>query len=210
MSLGGSKSTSTSIDPKLRDAALENLAMAKRIGMLGFVPYKEATVAGLSPGQIAAMQNTNQGAAAFGLNQAAAPTGGDLSPYGLYQQALANMAPGQRAFIESMFINPMTGALPAGATTVAPPGATVAPPGAGGGAAGTRPISERGDRGGRVVTQPGPTYAGGFLSSGLASRLPGGVNTRAPGSTLNQTVARLTSPTQKATAADRPKPRPAR
>lgn len=112
MSLGGKTTEKQQIDPALRDAALAQLDMARAVGQLGFVPYKGATVAGMQPGQISAIQNTNAGMNAFGLNTAAVPTGGDLSPYSIYQQQLAMMDPGQRAFIESMFINPMTGAAP--------------------------------------------------------------------------------------------------
>lgn len=112
MSLGGKTTEKQQIDPALKDAALAQLDMARAVGQLGFVPYKGATVAGFQPNQIAAMQNTNAGLDAFGFNTAAVPTGGDLSPYSIYQQQLAMMDPGQRAFIESMFINPMTGAAP--------------------------------------------------------------------------------------------------
>lgn len=112
MSLGGTTTSSSSVDPDLKRAALENLEMAKAVGQLGYVPYKGPEVAGMSPGQIAAMQGTNMGAAAFGLPTSAVPTGADLSSYDLYTQALNNMAPGQRAFIEAMFIDPITGAAP--------------------------------------------------------------------------------------------------
>ena len=112
MSLGGKTKETQQIDPALRDAALAQLDMARAVGQLGFVPYKGATVAGMQPNQIAAMQNTNAGLSAFGLGTAAVPTGGDLSPYAIYQQQLAQMDPGQREFIQSMFINPMTGAAP--------------------------------------------------------------------------------------------------
>jgi hypothetical protein len=125
MSRGGQTTSTTSIDPALRDAALENLKIAKLVGQLGFVPYTGATVAGMSPAQQAAMATTNQGAAAFGLTPSAVPTGGDMSPYAMYQAALANMAPGQRAFIESMFIDPMTGQMRGAATQEA--AATAAP-----------------------------------------------------------------------------------
>lgn len=61
----------------------------------------------------------------------------------------------------------------------------------------------------RANRAPTSRTAGGFASSGLASRLPGGVNTRNPSSKLNQTAARMTSKPQRApTAADRPKSRP--
>lgn len=54
-----------------------------------------------------------------------------------------------------------------------------------------------------------PRTAGGFASSGMASRMPGGVNTRNPSSGFNQAAARMTSGPQKApTKADRPKSRP--
>ena len=112
MSLGGKTTEKQQIDPALRDASLAQLDLARAAGQLGFVPYKGDTVAGMQPGQISAIQNTNAGMNAFGLNTAAVPTGQNLSPYSIYQQQLAMMDPGQRALIESMFINPMTGAAP--------------------------------------------------------------------------------------------------
>lgn len=112
MSLGGKKTEKQEIDPALRDAALAQLDMARAVGQLGFVPYKGDTVAGFQPGQIAAMQNTNTGLEAFGLGTSPVPAAGNLSPYAIYQQQLAQMDPGQREFIQSMFINPMTGAAP--------------------------------------------------------------------------------------------------
>lgn len=112
MSLGGKTTTSNKIDPDLKKAALENLAMAKKIGQLGYVPYTGDTVAGMQSGQLAAMQSGNLGASAFGLPEMAIPSGANLNPYAAYEAALAAMPPGQRAFIESMFINPKTGAAP--------------------------------------------------------------------------------------------------
>lgn len=50
--------------------------------------------------------------------------------------------------------------------------------------------------------------SGSFASSGLASRLPGGVNTRNPGSMVNTAAAKMTSRPQRApTAANRPQSR---
>jgi hypothetical protein len=112
MSFGGKTKETQQIDPALRDASLAQLDMARAVGQLGFVPYKGDTVAGFQPGQIAAMQNTNTGLEAFGLGTSAVPAAGNLSPYAIYQQQLAQMDPGQREFIQSMFINPMTGAAP--------------------------------------------------------------------------------------------------
>ena len=112
MSLGGKTTETKQIDPALRDAALAQLDMARAVGQLGFVPYKGDTVAGFQPNQIAAIQNNNAGLDAFGFSTAAVPTGGNLSPYAIYQAQLAQMDPGQREFIDSLFINPMTGAAP--------------------------------------------------------------------------------------------------
>lgn len=203
MSLGGSKTTQNSIDPALRDAALQNLAMARQVGQLGFVPYTEATVAGMSPAQIAAIQNTNAGAAAFGLTPSAVPTGADLSPYSIYQTALQNMAPGQRAFIEGMFINPMTGAAPtapmsaAGATAPATKYERVVSGGDGGSSGRSSPTKS--NRSGRSTTSMNTPM----------SYAPGGVNTRNPASLTNRLAAALSSGARSApTAADRPMPRP--
>ena len=186
MSLGGKTTQTQTIDPDLKAAALSNLAMAKRVSQLGFVPYKGATVAGLQPAQIAAMQNTNAGLDAFGLGTSAVPTGGDLSPYGIYQEQLAQMAPGQRAFIESMFINPMTGKMArgfgnmlgnfsgAGATTPAQAAA----------------VRERDGRGSTSAA------GGGRSTTSMAtpgSYAPGGVNTRNPESFGNRVAAAATS-----------------
>lgn len=201
MSLGGKQTSQTSIDPALRAAALENLALAKQVGQLGFVPYTEATVAGLSPSQIAAMQNTSMGASAFGLNAAPAPTAGDLSPYQIYQTALSNMAPGQRAFIESMFINPMTGA--------GPTAAFMQPP-AQGGVAQPPTTASRPDSPNRDEQRTSPTGGGDWRSSELASRLPGGINTRNPGSLVNRAAAAVTSSRRAPTSSDRPKANPKR
>lgn len=207
MSLGGKNTTTQSIDPALKEAAMANLASAQRVGQLGFVPYTEATVAGLQPGQISAMQSTNLGAEAFGLPQTAIPTGGDLSPYQIYQTALSNMAPGQRAFIESMFINPMTGAAPTMQFGMPPAGGGA---GGGGGRAGTYEEAADRRRGNtaadRIAAGQGGTGSR-MGASGVTSRLPGGVNTRNPNSAVNRMAASM-APAQKApTSSSRPSPK---
>lgn len=66
-----------------------------------------------------------------------------------------------------------------------------------------------GDDDGGNYFAPSGGGSGSFASSRLGAMLPGGVNTRNPGSFLNETAARLTSRPQGApTAADRPAPRP--
>ena len=209
MSLGGKNTTTQSIDPALKEAAMANLASAQKIGQLGFVPYTEATVAGMQPGQISAMQSTNLGAEAFGLPQTAIPTGGDLSPYQIYQTALSNMAPGQRAFIESMFINPMTGAAPTMQFGMQPAGG-----GAGGGGRSAGVSSQedvdrrRGNTASDRISAGGGNASGSRMgASGITSRLPGGVNTRNPSSAVNRMAASM-APAQKApTSSSRPSPK---
>jgi hypothetical protein len=209
MSLGGKNTTTQSIDPALKEAAMANLASAQKIGQLGFVPYTEATVAGMQPGQLSAMQSTNLGAEAFGLGQTEIPTGGDLSPYQIYQTALSNMAPGQRAFIESMFINPLTGAAPTMQFGMQPAGS-----GAGGGGGSNRASNEprQGSASSRntkydtysVDNPRGGGSGSNFASSGVASRLPGGVNTRNPSSAVNRAAASMSGPQKAPTASSRP------
>lgn len=189
MSLGGKTTETQQIDPDLKAAALRQLSVAENVGRLGFVPYQGATVAGLQPGQIAAMQNTNAGLEAFGLNPTAIPAAGDLSPYAMYQEQLAQMAPGQRAFIDAMFINPMTGqmqAMPYGSgnatafaqMTPSQMATAAAMPGGGG-------------REGMGMTAGGGRPATSMASIG--ARLPGGIDTRNPGSMANRMAAAATS-----------------
>ena len=206
MSLGGKTTETQSIDPDLKAAALANMQMAQRVGQLGFMPYKGATVAGMQPAQIGAMQNLNTGLEAFGLGGSPIPAAGDLSPYGIYQQQLAQMAPGQRAFIESMFINPVTGAAPTMQFGYQPP-APMAPTAP---AAPAAPV-ERGGGGAEraaAMAEAARVAGGGNRSTTSlatpASYLPGGVNTRNPGSLANRVVAAMTPAQGAPTAANRP------
>lgn len=192
MSLGGKTTSTNTIDPDLKAAALANLQTAQKVGQLGFVPYQGATVAGLQPGQISAIQNTNAGLSAFGLSPSAVPTGGDMSPYAIYQQQLAQMAPGQRAFIDSMFINPMTGQMagtqPAASAAVTPvktPAPVVTAPAA------RLDYGRAGE--GRTTASVG---SGGRSTTSMATPMsyaPGGMNTNNPGSLANRVAAAATS-----------------
>jgi len=179
MSLGGKKTQTTSIDPQLKATALENLAMAKKIGQLGYVPYTGDTVAGMQPGQIAAIQSGNLGAEAFGLPTMAVPTGANLNPYAAYEAALANIPAGQRAFIESMFINPRTGAAPT--MTYGAPAATPAV---------VAPQQRSSGGGGRDYMPTGGRSGGGNLSM-LRANLPGGINTNNPGGRINSVLGAI-------------------
>jgi hypothetical protein len=125
---GGSTTSSVEIPAWLENAAQTNLARADQLSTIGYTPYYGADVAALTPMQQASMQNTNQGASAFGM---AAPTdamagmpqaqtfAGGVQGYssgGLYDQALSELQtrrPGQFAALNAPFINPYTGAAPA-------------------------------------------------------------------------------------------------
>jgi hypothetical protein len=196
MSLGGKKTSETKIDPQLRDAALANIDMAKKVGQIGYVPYTGDTVAGMSPGQIAAIESGNLGATAFGLPTMAVPTGANLNPYATYEAALAKIPPAQRAFIESLFINPQTGA--ASTTAYGAPAAQAAV-----------------QQAPQYVTDGGGGGGGGRSLSDLAmmagSYLPGGMNTSRPFSLLNTIAADVRnaiSPQKAPTSKDRPPARP--
>lgn len=136
---GGSSTTQVQIPAWLESAAQSNLARADRLAQLGYTPYYGPDVAAMTPMQIAAMQGTNQAAAAFGMPSVDAMAGmpapqtfaGGVQGYSsapLYEQSLAALAasrPGQFAALNAPFIDPMTGAQPgspfgAGAAPVMP------------------------------------------------------------------------------------------
>lgn len=119
---GGSQTTKVEIPQWAEDAAKGNLAKADEISKLGYVPYMGPDVAAFQPGQTAAFQNTNDMASAFGMSggQSAMPTpetyAGGVQGYSAFpmfeqaQQQLAQQRPGQANYIDSFFIDPMTGA----------------------------------------------------------------------------------------------------
>jgi hypothetical protein len=128
MGKGGS-STSVEIPAYIEDAAKKNLTRADKISALGSVPLSFGpTAAAFTPMQTSAFTNTADQAMSFGLN---APTG-DAAMYGgmdapttyangisaysaapLYNNIMDEFAaarPGQKAYIDSFFIDPFTGA----------------------------------------------------------------------------------------------------
>lgn len=137
---GGGSTTSVQIPQWLEDAARKNMARADELAQIGYVPYYGPDVAALSPMQMAAMQNTNDAAAAFGMGGGDAMAGmpapqtfaGGVQGYSsqpMFQQsldALAAARPGQFAAMQAPFINPVTGAEPASPfDAVAAPGGTM-------------------------------------------------------------------------------------
>ena len=136
MSKGGTTSGSTEIPAWLENAAIENINKARDVSQIGYVPYYGPDVAAFSPMQQQSMQSTGNAASAFGL----APQGfdamagmpqaqtfaGGLQGYSsapLYEQSLDKLfanAPAQYNAMNSMFIDPFTGARPQGNYAASP------------------------------------------------------------------------------------------
>lgn len=173
---GGSTSSTVEIPQYIEDAAKRNLARADTISQIGYVPYYGADVAAFTPMQEAAFRNTAGTAGAFGLSGGdmsqsdimggmPAPTtyAGGVRGYSsapMFEQSMAELAtrrPGQKALIDSLFIDPYSGV----------PGANVGPmvdytatPGDLGGIS-----AGGGGGGGGLVSYPG---AGGGNGSALS------------------------------------------
>jgi hypothetical protein len=142
---GGSQTTEVKLPPEIEAAAKANLKVADEVAAIGHIPYTGPTIAGFGPQQMAAMQGTDNAAAAFGLPSV---TGGNASRmtaderyraltgfaapkvtsngmtgysgYGAMKDAIRNMAPAQRAAIESFVMDPVTGAPPVSASIPSP------------------------------------------------------------------------------------------
>ena len=69
---GGSETQTTKVElpPEIKQAAIANLGIADSVASLGATPYSGPSIAGFSPQQMAAMQGTDQAAAAFGMPSA--------------------------------------------------------------------------------------------------------------------------------------------
>jgi len=183
MSGGGKGGTSTSsvrVPAWLEEAMRQNVSQAQDAAKIGFVPYSGPDVAALSPGQMAAMQGTNQAAQAFGVPQSdfmsglpAAQDFGGVRGYSaapVFQQAQGQIDPGQAAALNAPFIDPMTGQ---GGTSYAQQPATVQH--SGGGNSSTPIAAPAGDGGGYTSFSDmfdggGPGASGGaFQGGGLLS-----------------------------------------
>ncbi len=124
---GGTQTSQITIPDYIEDAARRNLAKAEDISQIGYVPYYGPDVAAFTPMQEASFQQAADVASAFGL---AAPTtqtdimGGMPAPtqyaggvrgYSaapMYEQAVSELAaqrPAQAEYLQSFFIDPMTG-----------------------------------------------------------------------------------------------------
>jgi len=156
---GGSTTSSVEIPEYIEEAARRNLAKAEDISQIGYVPYYGPDVAAFTPFQEAGFQQTADVASAFGVGPqmsqtdimggmpAATEFTGGVRGYSsapLYQQAVDKLAaqrPAQAQFIESFFIDPVTGQVGSRVPTeydYTSPVAPVAPVDSGGG--GVAPI----------------------------------------------------------------------
>jgi hypothetical protein len=124
---GGSTTSSVEIPEYIEEAARRNLGKAEDISQIGYVPYYGPDVAAFTPFQEAGFQQTADVASAFGVGPqmsqtdimggmpAATEFTGGVRGYSsapLYQQAVDKLAaqrPAQAQFIESFFIDPVTG-----------------------------------------------------------------------------------------------------
>lgn len=132
MSKGGSTTSAVTIPEYIEAAAQRNLNKAERISQIGYTPYYGPDVAAFTPMQQAGFQNTADLAGAYGM---AAPSSqqdiyGGMGPATTYAggvqgyssapmfeqslQSLAQNRPGQKAYIDSFFIDPYSGGGSAG------------------------------------------------------------------------------------------------
>lgn len=120
--LFGKSESKSEIPGWLKDAATEMLARSTSMGKTGYMPWSGPDVAALTPDQLAARQNTNSAASAFGLNVGGlgTPVAQDFgngirghSSLPLYEGQMDWMRqnrPGQLDFYNSHFVDPVTGA----------------------------------------------------------------------------------------------------
>jgi len=221
MAGGGSETQTSSVEiPQwLQEAAQSGLARGTQAAGIGYVPYRGPDVAALTPLQEAAMFNTSQASSAFGLGASPLPGAGmptvqtfadgtrGYSAFPLYEQAVNDLKmrdPAQYAKLMAQFD---------GSTSF---GITSMPMGGGAPQSYGQPMREGPPQGSgasrdygstaadRIAQGGGRSSSSNFASSGVASRMPGGVNTRDPSSAVNRMAASLSKPQGKPTASSRP------
>ena len=172
---GGSTTSSVEVPQYIEDAARRNLERADLISKIGYVPYYGPEVAAMTPAQEAAFAGTQQLAGAFGT-----PTTMDMgvpapqtfaggvrgySSAPMFEQAqfeLGQRRPAQKAFIDSLFIDPFSGVFNPISTTPLDMGevvdttTTTTTSGGGGGGSSINTNKEFGNVGGTGFT----TYGG--------------------------------------------------
>jgi len=121
---GGSTTSSVEVPQYIEDAAKRNLLRAQDISQIGYTPYYGPDVAALTPMQEASFAGTQELASAFGAPTAqggvsgmpeAQTFAGGIRGYSsapLFEESLDEFGrrrPAQKAFIDRMFIDPVTG-----------------------------------------------------------------------------------------------------
>lgn len=132
--LGGKQSTQVQVPAWLEGAAQQLMGRANDISRIGYTPYYGPDVAAQTGDQLAAQGMNRGAAAAFGLDPAAYGGGGGAAVpppetfaggvqgyssapmYTQAKEALKAAAPGQFDLLQGQFVNPITGAAPAGVT----------------------------------------------------------------------------------------------
>jgi len=116
------QTTSQEVPKYIEDASKQNLALADKLAGIGYIPYYGPDVASFTPMQQAGFQNTQQAAGAFGMNTGAGqympePTtfAGGVQGYSsapVFEQSVQNLQqyrPAQAQYMDSFFMNPVTG-----------------------------------------------------------------------------------------------------
>lgn len=119
---GGSDETKTKIPEYLQRASQDALRRGADVADMGYVPYMGPEVAAFQPQQLTAMRNNQSMAADLGLDAGPGYTpppttdfGNGMVGYGSYDPFMALLdqfkaeRPGQFDYINSMFIDPVTG-----------------------------------------------------------------------------------------------------
>ena len=209
---GGSTTSTVTIPEYIEAAAQRNLNKAERISQIGYTPYYGTDVAAFTPMQQAGFQNVADTAGAFGM---AAPTTqqdimGGMGPATTYEggvqgyssapiyeqslQTLSERRPGQKAYIDSFFIDPYAGGAAAGNFapidytaygTMADQAAAQRANDLAIAEAGATPTTNLG-------TAPATNTGTGFASSETSAALPGGVDDPFLTSSISQAIAEAT------------------
>ena len=181
---GGTQTSQITIPDYIEEAARRNLAKAEDISQIGYVPYYGPDVAAFTPMQEASFQQTADVASAFGLAAPTAQTdimGGMPAPtqyaggvrgYSsapMYEQAISELAaqrPAQAEYLQSFFIDPMTGeAIRDYGQPAVSPVAPMASPVAGGGGSSDDPI---------YTAPTGNPYADDYFGESIVNFVSGG------------------------------------
>lgn len=189
--MGSSRSTTeqkATIPAWAEAAAQDVLSRAKDVSRIPYAPYYGPDVAAMTPMQVAAMQGTNQMAAAFGSPTvdvtAGMPTAQNYdgmmaySAAPMYEAALAELErrqPGTFAALRAPFVDPMTGAGGGGSSSYSAPAAGPSP------YVPTLAPRMTAERGGRDFAPSAPSQtSGGTGSLGLPDPMSGRISSVGP------------------------------